>query len=42
VSAFGHGHLGLSSSAATGDLVGRVIAGDLVPIDLAPFRLERF
>ncbi|MDB5561394.1 MAG: hypothetical protein JWN11_812 [Hyphomicrobiales bacterium] len=41
-SAFGHGHLGLTASAATGDLVGRMISGEPVPINVAPFRIERF
>lgn len=40
--AFGHGHLGLSASAVTGDIVGRILCGETAPIDLAPYRVERF
>lgn len=40
--AFGHGHLGLSASAVTGDIVGRILAGERAAIDIAPFRIERF
>jgi D-amino-acid dehydrogenase len=40
--AFGHHHLGLTLSAVTGEIMGALIAGDEVPIDLAPFALERF
>lgn len=42
VYAFGHGHLGLTQSAATGRLVRDLIAGDAPPIDLAPFSPQRF
>ena len=42
VYAFGHGHLGLTQSAATARLVGDLIAGESTPIDLAPFRPLRF
>ena len=40
--AFGHGHLGLSASAVTGDLVAREITGEPLPIDLSPFSVDRF
>ncbi|HTJ56085.1 MAG TPA: FAD-dependent oxidoreductase [Devosiaceae bacterium] len=40
--AFGHGHLGLSASAVTGDLVGRLLAGEPSLLNMHPFRLERF
>lgn len=40
--AFGHGHLGLSSSAVTGDIVGRLIAGETPELDMSPYRIERF
>jgi D-amino-acid dehydrogenase len=40
--AFGHGHLGLSGSAVTGDLISQVIAGERPAIDISPFRIERF
>jgi D-amino-acid dehydrogenase len=40
--AFGHGHLGLTQSAATGRLVRDLITGTKPPIDLAPFSPQRF
>lgn len=40
--AFGHGHLGLSSSAVTGDIVGRLVTGERPRLDLSPYRIERF
>lgn len=40
--AFGHGHLGLTQSAATGRLVCDIITGNAPATDLAPFRAERF
>ena len=40
--AFGHGHLGLTQSAATGRLVADLRAGRTPPLDLAPFRPDRF
>ncbi|MEM7224780.1 MAG: FAD-dependent oxidoreductase [Pseudomonadota bacterium] len=42
VYAFGHGHLGLTQGAATGRLVADIITGQDPPIDLAPFRADRF
>ena len=42
VYAFGHGHLGLTQSAATARLVADIIAGRECPLDLAPFRPQRF
>jgi len=39
---FGHGHLGLTMSAATGDILARAIRGEPSNIDLAPFSLARF
>jgi D-amino-acid dehydrogenase len=42
VYAFGHGHLGLTQSAATARLVADIIAGRAPPINLAPFRPQRF
>ena len=42
VYAFGHGHLGLTQAAATARLVADIIAGRPPPIDLAPFRPQRF
>jgi D-amino-acid dehydrogenase len=42
VYAFGHGHLGLTQSAATARLLADIIAGRPPPLDLAPFRPQRF
>lgn len=42
VYAFGHGHLGLTQSAATGRLVTDLIEHRPPAIDLAPFRADRF
>ncbi|MFZ4530286.1 MAG: NAD(P)/FAD-dependent oxidoreductase [Alsobacter sp.] len=42
VLAFGHGHYGLTQSAATGRLVADIIAGRTPPIDLAKFSPQRF
>jgi glycine/D-amino acid oxidase-like deaminating enzyme len=40
--AFGHGHFGLTQSAATARLVADIIFGRPPPLDLAPFRPQRF
>ena len=42
VYAFGHGHFGLTQSAATARLVADVVFGRPPPLDLAPFRPQRF
>jgi D-amino-acid dehydrogenase len=42
VLAFGHGHYGLTQSAATGQIVADLIAGRTSAIDLAPFSPRRF
>jgi glycine/D-amino acid oxidase-like deaminating enzyme len=42
VYAFGHGHLGLTQSAATGRLVADVLCDRAPPIDIAPFSPQRF
>ncbi len=42
VYAFGHGHLGLTQAAATARLVADILAGRPPPLDLAPFRPQRF
>jgi D-amino-acid dehydrogenase len=39
---FGHGHLGLTMSAPSGDMIARVIRGEPPNIDLAPFSFARF
>jgi len=40
--AFGHGHLGLTQSAGTADLICHLLADSASPIDLGPFRADRF
>ncbi|WP_196259803.1 FAD-dependent oxidoreductase [Pelagibacterium limicola] len=42
VYAFGHGHLGLTQSAATARVVRDLILGDAPAIDLNPYRSQRF
>ncbi len=42
VYAFGHGHLGLTQSAATGRLVAEIVTGAAPSIDLSPFSPQRF
>ncbi|MBW6422111.1 FAD-binding oxidoreductase [Rhizobium sp. XQZ8] len=42
IHAFGHGHLGLTQSAATGRLVAEFAAGRKPSIDLTPFDIGRF
>ena len=42
VHAFGHGHLGLTQSAATGRLVADLVGGRPPSIDIAPFSAQRF
>ncbi len=42
VYAFGHGHLGLTQSAATGKLVAELLTGATPSIDLTPFSPQRF
>jgi len=40
--AFGHGHLGLCGGAPTGKLIAAVVSGRHAPIDLEPFKVNRF
>lgn len=40
--AFGHGHLGLTQSAATARLVADLVTGAAPPIDITPFSPQRF
>lgn len=40
--AFGHGHLGLTQSAATGKLIAELIVGGAPSLDLTPFSPQRF
>jgi D-amino-acid dehydrogenase len=42
VYAFGHGHLGLTQSAATGKLVTELLGSALPSLDLTPFSPQRF
>ena len=42
VYAFGHGHLGLTQSAATGRLVADLLANRTPSLDIAPLRADRF
>ncbi len=42
VLAFGHGHNGMTSGPVTGRLVADIVAGRTPPIDLRPYRAERF
>lgn len=42
VYAFGHGHLGLTQSAATAEIVGCLLRGEAPPLDLQPFHPARF
>jgi glycine/D-amino acid oxidase-like deaminating enzyme len=40
--AFGHGHLGLTNAATTGRLVADLAVGRTPPVQMAPFRIDRF
>ncbi|MBC7768992.1 MAG: FAD-binding oxidoreductase [Phycisphaerales bacterium] len=40
--AFGHQHLGLTMAPVTAELVAAIATEQLPPIDMAPFRIERF
>lgn len=40
--ATGHGHLGLTYAATTGRLIADLVTGVKPPIDLAPYRVDRF
>lgn len=42
IHAFGHGHLGLTQSAATAEIVCALLAGEKPPIDLRPLDPARF
>jgi D-amino-acid dehydrogenase len=39
---FGHGHLGLTQAAATGQLIRSLILGQTPSIDLSPYSAQRF
>ena len=40
--AYGHGHLGFTMAAITGELVGQLVDGEDTTVDLEPFRPTRF
>lgn len=40
--AFGHGHLGLTQSAVTAQLVGELVAGQGTSLNMTPYRATRF
>jgi len=40
--AYGHGHLGFTMAAITGELVGQLVDGEDPTVDLDPFRPTRF
>ena len=40
--AFGHGHLGLTMAATTGRLISDLVNGDDTPINMTPYRINRF
>jgi D-amino-acid dehydrogenase len=40
--AFGHQHLGLTLGAVTGRLIADLISGRTPPLDMTPYRAERF
>jgi D-amino-acid dehydrogenase len=42
IHAFGHGHVGLIGGAMTGRITAALIDGATPPIDIAPFRVDRF
>jgi D-amino-acid dehydrogenase len=40
--AFGHGHLGLTQAATTGEMIGALLAGDPPHVALDPYSIGRF
>jgi D-amino-acid dehydrogenase len=42
IHAFGHGHVGLIGGAMTGRIAAALVDGAKPPIDIAPFRVDRF
>ena len=40
--AYGHGHIGFSLGAITGELIGQLVDGEKTTLDLEPFRPTRF
>src|SRR3546814_2285241 len=39
---FGHGHIGLTLAARTGELVADLVAGRTPEVDMRPYRIERY
>lgn len=39
---FGHGHIGLTLSARTGELIAQLVSGQALDVDLEPYRVDRF
>jgi D-amino-acid dehydrogenase len=42
IHAFGHQHVGMTAAPYTGHVVAELVSGRLSPIDLSPFRPDRF
>jgi D-amino-acid dehydrogenase len=40
--AFGHGHLGLTQAATTGQLIVERLLGRVTTVDLTPYSIDRF
>ena len=40
--AYGHGHIGFTLAAITGELIGQLVSGEDPSVDVAPFRPSRF
>jgi len=40
--ATGHGHLGLTYAATTARLIGDMVTGLKPPLDITPFRIDRY
>lgn len=40
--AFGHGHVGLTAAAPTGEIIAALVAGDEPEVDIRPFDISRF
>ena len=40
--AFGHGHVGLTAAAPTGELIADLVTGTMPALDVRPYAAERF
>jgi D-amino-acid dehydrogenase len=40
--AFGHAHLGLTEAPITAEIIAAIATEKASPVDIAPFRIERF